>query len=466
MVFAGRAADVRKENLLRGAVAFFLVLVKPVLWIGTVIHVTGGAPAEVRAESPLGVIEGRAERPTPPLNVEGDKSFPPRIYLPQQSPTPLEGLESLRRVTHRSRPGDSLAKLLLRFGLSEREKQLWLRAIERHYPGKRLPAGKQLHFYFNRSDPSLRGKKGGESLKALEMELAEDWIFAWEKGRKGIVFNRRERPYDVELKTAGGTIEKSLSGDGFQAGLDPALLSQFADIFSWDIDFDKEIQKGDTYRLLYELKSRIGSKRKPLMRILAAELVSAGQPNVAIYFEKEKGKGGYYDLDGRSLARAFLRFPLEFTSISSYLTHSRFHPLLKVDRPHNGVDFVAQRGTPVRAIGDGQVVYAGWKKGGYGRMIEVQHDVAYASRYAHLQGLGSGVRKGIHVKKGQIIGYVGSSGLTTGPHLHFELYKDQRYVNPLNFEFPREDRIEPALRRAFEDLKQILLAQLTATPHS
>ena len=137
-----------------------------------------------------------------------------------------------------------------------------------------------------------------------------------------------------------------------------------------------------------------------------------------------------------------------------------------MDRPHNGVDFVAQRGTPVRAIGDGQVVYAGWKKGGYGRMIEVQHDVAYASRYAHLQGLGSGVRKGIHVKKGQIIGYVGSSGLTTGPNLHFELYKDQRYVDPLNFEFPREDRIEPALRRAFEDLRQILLAQLAATPHS
>ena len=456
----------RKKTLLRGTLAFFLVLVKPVLWIGTLIHVSGGAPAEVRAESPLGVTEGKAERPTPPLNFEGDRTLPPRIYLPQQSPTPLEGLEGLRRVTHRSRPGDSLAKLLLRFGLSEREKQMWLRAIESHYPGKKLPSGRQLHFYFNRPDPSLRGTKGRESLKALEMELDDDWILAWEKGRKGIAFTRRERPYDVELKTAGGIIEKTLYEDGFRAGLAPALLSQFVDIFSWDIDLDREIQNGDSYRLLYEIKSRKGSKRKPLMHILAAEFVSAGQSNVAIYFEKENGKGGYYDLDGRSLARAFLRFPLEFTSISSYLSHSRFHPILKVDRPHNGMDFVARRGTPVRAIGDGRVVYAGWRKGGYGRMIEIRHDVTYASRYAHLQGVGKGVRKGIQVRKGQIIGYVGSSGLTTGPHLHFELYKDQQYVDPLNFEFPREDRIEPALRRAFEDLKQILLAQLEATPHS
>ncbi|MBI2358765.1 MAG: peptidoglycan DD-metalloendopeptidase family protein [Deltaproteobacteria bacterium] len=288
----------------------------------------------------------------------------------------------------------------------------------------------------------------------------------WEKGNKGIVFTKRERPYEIERKTAGGIIDTTLFNDGARAGLDESLLSQLVDIFSWDVDFDKDIQRGDTFRVVYEERVRKGSARKPLLRILAAELVSAGQQYVAIYFDKEKNKGGYYDLEGRSLARAFLRFPLEFTRISSFFSHSRVNPILKVDRPHHGVDFVAGRGTAVRAIGDGKVVFAGWRKGGYGRMIELQHGFEYATRYAHLQGFAKGTRSGISVKKGQVIGYVGSSGLTTGTHLHFELYKDQQYVDPLKFEFPREDRIEPGLRRAFEDLKQILLAQLAATPHS
>lgn len=451
-----------RKILLHGSVAFVLVLVKPALWLGALIHVVGGAPAEVRAEHTPGATEANS----PPLGGTGRKALPPHLPVPQLSPTPLEGLESLKRVTQHSRPGDSISKFLIRFGLSESERNPWIRAIEKHYPGKKLPADKDWHFYLSRSDAAAGGKKGRESLKAIEIELDENWVLTWEKGNKGIVFTKRERPYDVERKTAGGIVETALFSDGVRAGLDEALLSQLVDIFSWDIDFDKEIQKGDTFRIVYEERSRKGSARKPLFHILAAELVSAGQEYVAIYFDKEKNKGGYYDLEGRSLARAFLRFPLEFTRISSFFTHSRTHPILKVDRPHNGVDFAARRGTPVRAIGDGKVVFAGWKKGGYGRLIELQHDPVYSSRYAHLQGLAKGIRGGARVKKGQIIGYVGSSGLTTGPNLHFELYKDDQYVDPLKFEFPREDRIEPGLRRAFEDLKQVLLAQLAGTPHS
>lgn len=451
-----------RKILLRGSVAFVLVLVKPALWLGALIHVVGGVPAEVRA----GHTPGVTGTSSLPIGVAGDKVFPPQPHLPQPTPAPLEGLESLRRVTQHSRPGDSIAKFLIRFGLSESERQPWIRAIEKHYPGKKLPVDKDWHFYLSRFDAAAGGKKGRESLKAIEIELDEAWVLTWEKGNKGIVFTKRERPYDVERKAAGGIIDTTLFTDGVRAGLDEALLSQLVDIFSWDIDFDKEIQTGDTFRIVYEERSRKGSARKPLMHIVAAELVSAGQEYMAIYFENGKGKAGYYDLEGRSLARAFLRFPLEFTRISSFFTHSRTHPILKVDRPHNGVDFAARRGTPVRAIGDGKVVFAAWKKGGYGRLIELQHDPVYSSRYAHLQGLAKGIRGGVRVKKGQVIGYVGSSGLTTGPNLHFELYEGGLYVDPLKFEFPHEDRIEPGLRRAFEDLKQVLLAQLAATPHS
>jgi murein DD-endopeptidase MepM/ murein hydrolase activator NlpD len=185
-----------------------------------------------------------------------------------------------------------------------------------------------------------------------------------------------------------------------------------------------------------------------------------------MYFEKEKGKGDYYDLDGRTLARAFLRFPLEFASITSGFTDSRIHPILKIDVPHHGVDFAAKRGTPVRSVGEGKIVFAGWRKGGYGRLIEIEHDPAYSSRYAHLQSVAKGIRNGAAVHKGQIVGYVGSTGLSTGPHLHFEIYQDHKYVDPLNFESPAEDQIESALLKVFENRKQLFTAELAATPAS
>ncbi len=428
-----------------------------IFWLATPLPVLHAASSELPGSDESAL--GKAARP-------GNKADIRDLVPPRQKLSPLEDLTTLRHVTRRAHPGDTLTKLFIQFGLTEQERQLWLRSIQRHHPIKGLRAGQGMHFYFTKPEISARGLKSRETLKALEIELNEDWILTWEKGSKGIVFSKREKPYDVELKTAGGVVESSLSEDGARVGLNQALISQLADIFSWEIDFHKDIQKGDTFKLLYEEKSRKGKESKASFRILAAELINEGQKFFAIYFEKEKGKGSYYDLDGRSLARAFLRFPLEFGSISSQFSHSRFHPILKVGRPHNGVDFTAKRGTPVRAVADGKVLYAGWKQGGYGRMIEIQHDSIYATRYAHLQGLTQGIRKGVNVQKGQLIGYVGSSGRSTGAHLHFELYRDQEYVDPLKFEIPPEDRIEPALRRVFDNAKQLFLTELAATPHS
>lgn len=437
--------------------AFFLGLFYLSLCLVIPSQLLGAAPVEL-PDREVATLEA-AVRPV-------RKSATRDLILPQRELPPLESLDGLRRVPHRIRPGDTLAKLFIRFELSEKERTLWVRSVQKHYSVRGLRSGNEMHFYFTKPSSSARGKNGKESLQAVEIELDEDWTLTWEKGNRGIVFSKRERPYDVQLKAMGGVVERSLFEDGIRLGLNESLLSQLADIFTWDIDFSKEIQKGDTFKLLYEERSRKGRQVKTSLRLLAAELINTGQRYSAIYFEKEKGKGGYYDLDGRSLARAFLRFPLEFTSISSFFSHSRFHPILKVDRPHNGVDFVAKRGTPVRAVGGGKVLYAGFAKGGYGRMVEIQHDLIYASRYAHLQGLARGIRKGVIVKKGEIIGYVGSSGRSTGPHLHFELYKDQEYVDPLKFEFPPEDRIEPSLRRVFENTKQLFIAELAATPHS
>jgi murein DD-endopeptidase MepM/ murein hydrolase activator NlpD len=372
-------------------------------------------------------------------------------------------MERREYVVQQTKAGDTLYELLDRFGLSTNEKQLWSRSIQRNIGARGLlPAGKEVHFYFTKTAPSQRQ---APQLKAMEVDLSDAATLTWEKGIRGVLFQKREKPFDVELKTATASVENSLFEDGQRAGINPSLLSQLADIFTWDVDLEKEVRKGDSLKILYEEKSRKGQQKKTALRILAAELTSAGQKFTAIYFEKQKGQGNYYNLEGRSLARSFLRFPLEFTNITSQFAHARFHPILKVNVPHTGVDFAAKRGTPVRAVGDGVITLADWN-GVYGKMVEIQHDSTYTTRYAHLERFAEGIRDGTAITKGQVIGYVGSTGRATGPHLHFELYKDQQYVDPFSIDFPAEDLIEPALQKLFDNQKQIFLVELTSAPQS
>ena len=372
-------------------------------------------------------------------------------------------LDRGQHVVHRIRSRDNLSQVLNRFNLTASEKQLWERSIRQHFRQGTLDPGRQVHFYF--SNLAISGKRAAESLTAVEVDFNDAIDLTWEKSGRTIFFARREKPLDVELKTVTATIDESLFASGMKAGIHASLLSQLADIFTWDVDLEKDIYQGDSFKILYEQRSRRGQSTKSQFRILAAELINAGQKMTAIYFEKQKGLGGYYNLEGRSLARSFLRFPLEFTSITSKFTESRFHPVLKTSMPHTGVDFAAERGTPVRAVGDGIVSQASWN-GSYGKLVEIQHESSYTTRYAHLDGYGEGIGAGSAVKKGQVIGFVGSTGRSTGPHLHFELYKDQQYVNPLGLEFPAEDTIEPALLRLFENQKNTFLVELTSLPQS
>ena len=386
---------------------------------------------------------------------------PAKPLLRSPLPEPSDPLERREHILHRVRQGETFSEVLDRYSVPEAEKQLWMRSLSRDMGRRPLPTGKEVHLYF--AKPMLIKAKPGVpgQLKALEFDQDDAFTLTWERGIRGILFQRREKPYDVEIKTVSGEVDSSLFEDGRKAGVHPALLSQLADIFTWDIDLDKAVRKGDTFKILYEQRSRTGQEAKSAMRILAAELTNAGQKLTAIYFEKQKGQGNYYNLEGRSLARAFLRFPLEFTSISSHFTESRLHPLLKTNLPHTGVDFAAQRGTPVRAVGDGVISEAGWN-GGYGKAIDIKHDPTYLSRYAHLQAFAPGIRPGVSVTKGQVIGYVGSTGRSTGPHLHFELYKDQQFIDPLSVDFPAEENIEPALQKIFENQTRSYLVELSS----
>ncbi len=417
-----------------GIIAFLLVLFQSLLW-----------PVTMTLPSGL----------TPLRHPTSDSKEQKRAKLP-----PIGSLDGLERVTHRIRRGDTLEKLFKPFGLSREEKQTWFHSFRKHYSPKRLRTGREIYFFFSKNGSIRPGENKARPLKALELDLNEDWILTWERGNQGIVFRKRERPYQIEVRTIGGTITDSVYMNGVRLGLHPTVISQFVDIFSWNVNFQTDVRSGDYFNVLYKIKYRKGSKKNASFRILAAALINQGQKHFAVYFQKENGEDNYYDLEGRSLARTFLRYPVEFSRISSTFFHARFHPILKIKRPHHGVDFAAKPGTPVRAVGNGRVTYAGWKKGGYGRFIEIQHGSVFRTHYAHLRGFARGIQRRARVKKGQIIGYVGCTGLCTGPHLHFELYKNRKVVNPLKIELPPGEEIEPALRNGFEKTKRLFLTEL------
>lgn len=432
------------------------------IWLSVLIAIGAAKPAEAEPTRQTGVRKGlgkgKVPAPNPPIS-----RFTNNTLLPAREATVVDLGNRQEYLVHRVRSGDTLPGILDRFSLAASDKELWGRSFRQHFRSGKLAPGREVHFYF--AMPDSDGNRDGESLMAVEVDFDDTMDLTWEKRGRSVFFARREKPVSVELRTATATIDNSLFTSGLKAGIHTSLLSQLADIFTWDVDLEKDIYQGDSFKILYEQRSTRGQPDKRQLRILAAELVNAGQKKTAIYFEKQKGMGAYYNVEGRSLARSFLRFPLEFADITSKFSESRFHPVLKTSLPHTGVDFAAERGTPVRAVGDGIINHAGWN-GSYGKLVEIQHDASFTTRYAHLSRYGNGIRRGSVVKKGQIIGFVGSTGRTTGPHLHFELYKDQQYINPLSLDFPPEDTIEPALLTLFEDQKNTFLVELTSLPQS
>ncbi|MCP4764993.1 MAG: peptidoglycan DD-metalloendopeptidase family protein [Gammaproteobacteria bacterium] len=255
-----------------------------------------------------------------------------------------------------------------------------------------------------------------------------------------------------------GRIDRSLFEAAANADIPENVIMDLVSIFGWDIDFSLDIRKGDRFGIVYEelykddVKIRNG-------RILSAEFVNDGKTYRAVYYTDPSGDSDYYSPDGKSMRKAFLRSPVEFSRISSRFSNKRWHPVLSKWRSHKGVDYAAARGTPIRASGDGKVAFTG-RKGGYGRLVVLQHGGRYTSAYGHLHRYAKGVRSGKKVKQGQIIGYVGSSGLATGPHLHYEFRVNGVHRNPLTVKLPEAKPVNAAYLSNFNENTQVYLSML------
>ena len=353
-----------------------------------------------------------------------------------------------RWVEEKVKQGDSLARIFSRLDLSA---NLLHRIV---HSG---PEAKELANIRPGESIRVRLAADGELLELIHQQskIRSLQILPADEGFSAKVLDRN---LETRVTNASGTITSSLYLGAQRAGLSDNLIMELANIFGWDIDFALEIRAGDQFSLIYEEQYLDGEKFGD-GAILAAEFINQGKVFRAIRFEDEEGYGSYYSPEGESMRKAFLRAPVDFRRISSRFTKARYHPVLGKKRPHRGVDYSAATGTPIKASGDGRVIFRG-TKGGYGRTVMIRHGSQYTTLYAHMSKFRGSVKQGSRVRQGQVIGYVGKSGLATGPHLHYEFRVNGVHRNPLTIKLPAAEPLPQKYRARFAELSAPLLSQL------
>jgi murein DD-endopeptidase MepM/ murein hydrolase activator NlpD len=344
--------------------------------------------------------------------------------------------------------GDNLALIFSRHGVNagDLHKVMTLGAAVNTL--KRIHPGQVLH---------LRADAEG---RLLELRYEESPTLGLHVTRDGDQFAATSihRIPDRQTAHATAVIDSSLFMAGQKAKLADNMIMDLAGIFGWDVDFALDIREGDRFTVLYE-QLYLDGERIGDGHIMAAEFVNQGRAYQAVRYTDAEGRTDYYTPDGHSLRKAFLKTPVEFSRISSHFNLKRKHPVLNRIRAHKGVDYAAPKGTPIKVTGDGRVTFRG-VKGGYGNVVIVQHGSEYSTLYAHLSGFAKGVNTGTRVRQGQTIGYLGMTGLATGPHLHYEFLVNGVHRNPLKVKFPDALPIDKRYRRDFEQHAETLMAQL------
>jgi len=345
---------------------------------------------------------------------------------------------------------DTLSSLTARLGISDQDALEFMRMnSETRAIARQLRQGKVV---------SAKTGEQGE-LIALYFPLnGKDAMLVVERRGNSFVSSEQVLQLEPQIVVKSGEIHSSLFSATDALGIPDAIATQLAEIFGGDIDFYRDLRKGDRFSLVYEILTHRGQAVRSA-RILTAEFINNQKVYSAYWFQTEDGKGGYYTADGKTVRKAFLRSPLEFSRVTSGFTNARFHPILQTWRAHKGVDYGAPTGTPVRSVADATVEFSGFQNG-YGNMIILKHQGLYSTAYGHLNGFAAGIRKGSRVGQGDTIGYVGQTGLASGPHLHYEFRVNSQQVNPLAVTLPTTISLEAAQIARFKATTGPLRGQL------
>jgi murein DD-endopeptidase MepM/ murein hydrolase activator NlpD len=344
--------------------------------------------------------------------------------------------------------GDSLAAIFSRVGISAGELHTLLAQGGATHNLKKIYPGQTLRLMTNADQQLVRLSYKIDELSTLDISRTGDEF----------EISTTYRTPERRIKNASGSIDNSLFISAQTAGLSDSMTMELAGIFGWDIDFALDIRKGDQFTVLYE-ELYLDGERVGNGDILAAEFINQGTRYQAVRYTDAGGNTDYYSLDGKSMRKAFLRTPVEFSRISSGFSLGRKHPILNKIRAHKGVDYAAATGTPIKATSNGKIIFRG-TKGGYGNTIIIQHGAKYSTLYAHMSKFRSGLTTGSRIKQGQVIGYIGSSGLATGPHLHYEFRVDGVHRDPLKVKLPGAEPLDSKYLADFSSKAESLLAKL------
>lgn len=406
------------QNLSRvlGSAAFRSVALALILAFAGVVTAFGIAPNTVTDTVTRSKVVENVTLPTAVTNAESE-------------------LQSYWRE-ERVQRGDTLSRILSRLRISDDEATVFLntaaeaRPLFQLVPGRTMRAatdadGKLLSLHYLNGERVLTVTRDGEIFSA-ENALAQ---------------------FETRVVSAAGEIRSSLFAATDALNIPDAIALQMVELFSTEIDFHKDLRRNDRFSVVYELLHD-GGEAVSAGRVLSAEFVNQGRTLNVVWFETAPGQGAYYTLDGRDIRKSFLRSPLEFSRVSSGFSASRFHPVLRSWRAHKGVDYAAPIGTKIKATADGVVEFAGVQSG-YGNVVILRHQTKYTTLYAHMAGFGRDVQRGAKVQQGDVIGFIGMTGMTTGPHVHYEFRINDVHHDPLTVAMPQVQPIAPELKQKF-----------------
>jgi murein DD-endopeptidase MepM/ murein hydrolase activator NlpD len=408
-------------------------------------HLVAGRAAVILLLTAVGVVAAFAFAPDSLVPAEPARRIVRELSMPLLAPvSQAAGYWREERIQR----GDTLGSVLSRLGIDDVAAQNFLRNDARARPLYQLKPGKAVR---------VQADDNGRLLALSYLAQGGDLLSV---KRAGDGFSAESVPpaFATRLQLRSGEIQSSLFAAADAVGLPDAVTMQLAEIFSGEVDFLHDLRRGDRFAVVYEMHE-LGGQSVGAGRIVAAEFVNKGNIYRAFSWQAPDGSDGYYAQDGKSLRKAFMRSPLEFTRITSGFSLARFHPFLQTWRAHKGVDFAAPTGTPVHATGDGKVATAG-RQNGYGNVVILQHNGAFSTVYAHLSRFAAGMKPGARVAQGDVIGYVGQTGWATGPHLHYEFRVNNEQRNPMTIALPTAQPLPAAALAGYLERVSALGAQL------